>query len=81
MRVIHGDEEEVQALLGKSMAYVERTHLTMRLFNGRVSPKTLAFSRSLEMYRTPAAGEDIVYNLLRPLRTLRQEVFDDAHRR
>jgi len=81
LRVIWGDEEDVLALLGKSTAYIERTHLTMRLFNGRLTRKTLAFSKSLEMYRASAAWEDIIYNLVRPLKTLRQEVFDDPSRR
>jgi len=81
LRVIFGDEEEVLALLGKSTAYIERTHLTMRLFNGRLTRKTLAFSKLLEMYRASAAWEDLVYNLARPLKTLRLEVFNDPKRR
>jgi hypothetical protein len=80
LRVIFGDEEEVLELLGKSTAYIERTHLTMRLFNGRLTRKTLAFSKQLEMYRASAAWEDLVYNLARPLKTLRLEV-NDPHRR
>jgi hypothetical protein len=80
LRVIFGDEEEVLALLGKSTAYIERTHLTMRLFNGRLTRKTLAFSKQLEMYRASATWEDLVYNLARPLKTLRLEV-NDPHRR
>lgn len=81
LRVIFGDAEEVLALLGKSTAYIERTHLTMRLFNGRLTRKTLAFSKLLEMYRASAAWEDLVYNLARPLKTLRLEVFNDPKRR
>jgi len=73
-RVVFGDEEEVLELLGKSTAYIERTHLTMRLFNGRLTRKTLAFSKLLEMYRASATWEDLVYNLARPLKTLRLEV-------
>ena len=61
LRVVYGDKEEVLALLGQSTAYVERTHLTMRLFNGRLTRKTLAFSKSLAMYRASAAWEDFVY--------------------
>ena len=80
LRVIYGAEEVVK-LLGRSTAYVERTHLTMRLFNGRLTRKTLAFSKLPEMYRASAAWEDLVYNLARPLKTLRVEVFDDPHRR
>jgi hypothetical protein len=81
LRVIFGDEKQVWALLGKSTAYIERTHLTMRLFNGRLTRKTLAFSKSLEMYRASAAWEDLVYNLARPLKTLRVRVFDNPYRR
>jgi len=81
LRVIFGDEAEVLALLGHSTAYIERTHLTMRLFNGRLTRKTLAFSKLLAMYRAAAAWEDLVYNLARPLKTLRLEVADDPHRR
>ena len=81
LRVIYGDEDEVLELLGKSIAYVERTHLTMRLFNGRLTRKTLAFSKLLEMYRASAVWEDLVYDLVRPLKTLRVEVFDDPNRR
>lgn len=55
LRVIFGDKEEVLELLGKSTAYIERTHLTMRLFNGRLIRKTLAFSKELRMYRASAA--------------------------
>jgi len=71
LRVVLGNQEEVLALLGKSTAYVERTHLTMRLFNGRLTRKTLAFSKLLEMYQASATWEDLVYNLARPLKTLR----------
>jgi len=54
----------------------------MRLFNGRLTRKTLAFSKLREMYRASAAWEDLVYNnLVRPLKTLRVEVFDDPSRR
>jgi hypothetical protein len=80
LRVVFGDKEKVLALLGKSTAYIERTHLTMRLFNGRLTRKTLAFSKQLQMYRASAAWEDLIYNLARPLKTLRLEV-NDSHRR
>jgi hypothetical protein len=81
LRVIFGDEDEVLALLGKSTAYVERTHLTMRLFNSRLTRKTLGFSKELEMYRASAAWEDLVYNFVRPLKTLRVEIHNDPKRR
>jgi hypothetical protein len=81
LRVIFGDRDKVLELLGKSTAYVERTHLTMRLFNGRLTRKTLAFSKGLKMYRASAAWEDLVYNFARPLETLRVAVSDDHKRR
>ena len=80
-RVVYGDEEEMLELLGGSTAYVERTHLTSRLFNSRLVRKTLGFSKCVEMHRAAAAWEDIVYNLIRPLKTLRREVRDDPPRR
>jgi hypothetical protein len=81
LRVIYGDQEEVLKLLGQSTAYVERTHLTMRHFNSRLVRKTLAFSKAVAMHRAAATWEDVYYNLGRPLKTLRSELFDDPHRR
>jgi hypothetical protein len=81
LRVIYGDPEAVLKLLGQSTAYVERTHLTMRHFNSRLVRKTLAFSKQVDMHRAAATWEDAYYNLLRPLKTLRLEIFDDPHRR
>jgi hypothetical protein len=81
LRVIFGDKDEVLAFLGKSTAYVERTHLTMRLFNGRLTRRTLGFSKELRMYRASAAWEDLVYNFARPLETLRVKILDDPKRR
>jgi hypothetical protein len=81
LRVIYGDEAQVLALFGQSTAYIEWTHLTMRHFNGRLARKTLAFSKDLTMYKASAAWEDLVYNLVRPLKTLRLEVFGDPIRR
>ncbi|MDQ7029177.1 MAG: hypothetical protein Q9O62_05050 [Ardenticatenia bacterium] len=46
LRVMYGDEAEVLELLGSSTAYVERTHLTSRLFNSRLVRKTLGSSQS-----------------------------------
>lgn len=71
LRVIFGDEDEVLDLLGASTAYIERSHLTMRHFNGRLVRKSLAFSKQLDMHCAAAAWEDLVYNLARPLKSLR----------
>jgi hypothetical protein len=71
LRVIFGKKNEVIQLLGKSTAYVERSNLTSRLFNGRQTRKTLAFSKDLQCYRAAAAWEDSYYNLVRPHKSLR----------
>jgi hypothetical protein len=81
IRVVFGDADAALKLLGRSTAYIERTHLTMRHFNGRLARKTLAFSKAVAMYRTSAAWEDLVYNLARPLKTLRVAVTADPRRR
>jgi len=81
LRVIFGQPEKVLALFGKSTAYIERTHLTMRLFNGRLVRHTLGFSKDLNMYRASAAWEDAIYNLVRPLKTLRLAIQDVPGRR
>jgi len=81
LRVVFGDPVETLQLLGQSTSYIERTHLTMRLFNGRLVRKTLAFSKDVNVYRASAAWEDLVYNLARPLKTLRVELFGDPKRR
>ena len=81
LRVIFGNEAEVVKLLGKSTAYIERSHLTSRHFNGRQVRKTRAFSKSVVMYRASSALEDAYYNLVRPHKSLRVEVKNDPTRR
>ena len=74
LRVIYGNEAEVLALLGKSTSYIERSNLTSRHFNSRLTRKTLAFSKTIAMHQAAATLEDAYYNLVRPHKTLRQEV-------
>lgn len=74
LRVIFGEPTDVLALLGRSTAYIERSHLTSRLFNGRQVRKTLAFSKTVENYRAAAVWEDSYYNLVRPHKSLRQRL-------
>jgi hypothetical protein len=81
LRVVFGDPVETLELLGQSTAYIERTHLTMRLFNGRLTRKTLAYSKDVEMYRASAAWEDLYYNLAWKHKSLRVEIFGDLQRR
>ena len=73
IKVIYGDPEEVLGLLGGHTAYVERTNLTSRQMNARLVRKTLSFSKELEMLEASCAWEDWVYNLARPVKTLRIE--------
>ena len=81
LRVIYGDKKEVLQLLPNNTVYVERTHLTSRHFNSRLVRKTLAYSKVLEMHRAAASWEDAIYNLVRPLKTLRLEAVSDPSRR
>ena len=76
LRVIFGTKAEVIELLGKSTAYIERSNLTSRLFNGRQVRKTLAFSKDLDAYRASATWEDSYDNLIRPHKSLRRPVQD-----
>jgi len=81
LRVQFGKKSEVIALLGKSTAYIERSHLTSRLFNGRQVRKTLAFSKDVAAYRTAAIWEDCYYNLIRPHKSLRLPATDGSPRK
>jgi hypothetical protein len=74
LRVIYGDEVQVLALLGKSTSYIERSHLTSRHFNSRLTRKTLAYSKTIAMHQAAAMLEDAYYNLAHPHKSLRQEV-------
>ncbi len=80
IKVIYGDPEEVRKLLGEHTAYVERTHLTSRHMNGRLVRKTLSFSKERKMPEASCAWEDWVYNLTRPVKTLRLEVGEERCR-
>lgn len=59
----------LQTQMGGHTAYVERTNLTSRQMDARLVRKTLSFSKRV----AAPAWEDAVYNLVRPLKTLRQE--------
>lgn len=79
-RVVYGDSEKVCDLLGLNTAFVERTNLTSRQMNGRMVRKTLSFSKETEMLKASCAWEDWVYNLTRPVKSLRVEVNDGQRR-
>lgn len=80
MRVIYGDETTLDRT-GTRTVYVERTNLTSRLMNGRLVRKTLGFSKALTMLSASCVWEDVVYNLTRPVKTLRLEVMPQTKRR
>ena len=74
LRVIFGTKTEVLELLGKSTAYIERSNLTSRMFNGRQVRKTLAFSKQIDCYRASTVWEDAYYNLIRPHKSLSEKI-------
>lgn len=76
LKAVFGSLDEVTHLLGESTAYIERSNLTSRLFNGRQVRKTLAFSKNLECYRAAATWEDCYYNLVKVHKSLRLRVQD-----
>lgn len=71
LNAVYGNEEELVELFGKSTAYVERTHLTMRLFSSRLTRKTAAFSKEISIHKACAVIDDMYYNLIRPHKALR----------
>jgi hypothetical protein len=72
VRVVYGDPATTLAALGGQTAYGERNHLTSRQMTGRLVRKTLSYSKQLQALSDASAWEDSVYNLVRPLKTLRQ---------
>jgi hypothetical protein len=79
-RVVYGDSKEVCDLLGLNTAFVERTNLTSRQMNGRMVRKTLSFSKEAKMLEASCVWEDWVYNLTRPVKSLRFEVNEGRRR-
>jgi hypothetical protein len=73
VRVVYGDPATTLAAVGGHTAYVERTNLTSRQMNARLVRKTLSFSKQVRALDDASAWEDAVYNLARPVRTLRQQ--------
>jgi hypothetical protein len=80
IRVIYGDDTTLSQT-GTRTTCVERTNLTSRLMNGRLVRKTLGFSKQVRMLCAACVWEDIVYNLTRPVKTLRLEIVSQVERR
>ena len=53
----------------------------MRSSSACLVRKGLKFSKDVVLHRAAAAWDDLVYNLARPLRTLRQRLADEGQRR
>ncbi len=53
----------------------------MRSSSARLVRKGLKFSKDVLLHRVAAAWDDLVYNVARPLRTLRQRLADEGRRR
>jgi hypothetical protein len=81
LRAIWGGLEELLDLLGKSTAYIERSHLTARLFNARLTRKTLAFSKNIQLHEAAVIWEDAYYNWIRPHKSLRVKTYDHLHQK
>lgn len=79
IRVIYGDATTLRRT-GTRTVYVERTNLTSRHMNARLTRKTLGFSKQLAMLRAASSWEDTVYNLARSVRTLRTQGVDPTPR-
>jgi hypothetical protein len=79
IRMIYGDADTLN-VTGQSTAYSERTNLTARHMNSRLVRQTLGFSKQVVMLRASSIWEDVVYNLTRPVKTLRLAVFQEGRR-
>lgn len=73
LKAILGTLEELTQLLGEATACIERSNLTSRLFNGRQTRKTLAFSKDLTCCCAAATWKDGYYHLVKPHKSLRQQ--------
>jgi hypothetical protein len=81
LKAVWGDQDELVELLGKSTAYIERSNLTARLFNSRLTRKTLAFSKDVKLHEAAVTWEDAYYNWVRPHKSLRQKASDECQRK
>ena len=81
-RAVFGELSDLKGIFGENSAtaYVERTHLSMRQHSCRLSRKTLAFSRSLTLHRASVVFDDVVHNLVKPVRSLRRQLDPTAGR-
>jgi hypothetical protein len=81
LKAVWGKVSELIALIGKSTAYIERSNLTARIFNARLTRKTLAFSKDIDCHEAAVRWEDAYYNWIRPHKSLRLKIKDDPQRK
>jgi hypothetical protein len=81
LKAVWGNQEQLVELLGKSTTTIERSNLTTRLFSARLTRKTLAFSKDVELHEAAVTWEDAYYNWIRPHKSLREEVHDNPQRK
>jgi len=81
LKAVFGSKENLVALLGGSTAYLERSNLTSRMFNGRQVRKTLAFSKDVDYCRFAAIWEDAYYNLVKAHKGLRLRIHNCPDRK
>jgi len=70
LKAVFGTLQELIQLLGGCTAYIERNNLTSRMFNGRQTRKTLAFSKKLCNPRAAALWEHAYYNFVKHHKSL-----------
>lgn len=68
---VWGQPDATTASWPLTTAHVERTHLTARLHNARLTRRSLGFSKSLSLLIASVIWNNVVYNFVRPLKTLR----------
>ncbi len=76
LKAVWGSKAELIERLGKSTAYSERSNLTARLVNARLTRKTLAFLKNVQAHQDAMTWEDVYYNWVRPHKGLRVEIQD-----
>jgi len=79
-KAIFGEEQDLIEIFGSHTAYIERSHLSMRHANCRLTRKSLNFSKDLQSHEAAALFDDAVYNFVRPLKTLRLDTKPNAKR-
>ncbi len=79
-KAIFGKLEDLIQTFDQHTAYIERTHLSMRQANSRLTRKTLSFSKDLSLHKAAILWDDATYNFVKPLKSHRCELNPHAKR-